>query len=120
MGGADYGGGMWECLPRAKGRSVSATLLLTRQRARWITTKFKQLYVLARPARFGVQLVFLDSDVRHSLLLPDHASVAPGNFGGVDLEHVARRALKANRSGGRSDCMRRRNHHGANALQAIC
>ena len=58
---------------------------------------FQTIVRYHRPARFGVQLVFLDSDVRLDLLLPDHASVAPGNFGGVDLEHVACRALKANR-----------------------
>ena len=43
---------------------------------------FQTIVRYHRPARFGVQLVFLDSDVRLDLLLPDHASVAPRNFGG--------------------------------------
>jgi hypothetical protein len=53
------------------------------------------------PARFGLQLVLLDSDVRLDILFPDHASVAPRNFGRFDLEHVARNARQAHRFGGR-------------------
>jgi hypothetical protein len=43
-----------------------------------------------RPAGFGVQLAFLDSDGGSDLLLPDFAAIAPGNFGVRYLELVNR------------------------------
>ena len=54
------------------------------------SVQFQAILWYHRPARFGVQLVFLDSDVRLDLLLPDYASVAARNFGRIDLEHVDR------------------------------